>query len=221
MTDRERDKAKTQGPGQREPAARQFPVRPAFGTPVGDPSSPVPGPAPAYPPPSPYASPPLTAPAPGLPPPPPAACPPPVYPSAYGVPPPGVTAPVVPASPAGAWVYPPGTWTPRADVYQENGDYVIITDIPGIDLDTLDLTWDDGELILEATIRSPEKADRKPVVRERPSGTYYRRIPLGPDLDPAGAVASYCDGTLEVRVPRKRRRPRRTRTVRVKRADQG
>lgn len=226
MSDRHRDRNRQRQDAEREPPGRQVPVRPAFAAPGPGPSSPAPPPASPVPPPLPAYPPPAypgapSAPAPG----PPAAYPtPPPYPGTYGVPPapssmpaPGGLPPTgaIPASP---WAYAPGTWTPRADVYQEDGDYVIITDVPGIDLDTLDLTWDGGELVLEATIRSPEKPERKPVVRERPSGSYYRRIPLGPDLDPTGAVASYCDGILEVRVPRKRRRMRRA--VRVSRPDQ-
>lgn len=233
MTDREGERSRRRRAGDHESSARQFPVRPAFAAPAPGPSSPVPSPVAAAPPPYP---PPAYHGPPALPPPgPPAAYPsPPPYPGAFGVPPAaaGATAisapagPTTPATmpapagiPAAPWTH-PGTWTPLADVYQEDGDYVVITDVPGIDLDTLDLTWDGGELILEATIRSPDKPERKPLVRERPSGSYYRRIPLGPDLDPAGAVASYCDGILEVRVPRKRRRTRRAHPVRVRRPDE-
>ncbi|MEW6547288.1 MAG: Hsp20/alpha crystallin family protein [Bacillota bacterium] len=207
MPERERDKNRGGHAGERQPAGRQFPVRPAFATPVPGPSSPIPGTVPAYPPPTFHPAPPLPTPTPpGYP-------SPPAYLGGYPAPPAGMPTPT-------PWGYPAGTWAPRADVYQENGDYVIITDVPGIDIDTLDLTWDGGELILEASIRSPERPDRKPLVRERPTGSYYRRIPLGPDLDPAGAVASYCDGILEVRVPRKRRRTGRGKTVRVKRPEE-
>lgn len=201
MSESQRDAGRGQGGDQDRPG-RRVPVRQAFSTPVPPPSSPAPFPVP--PPPSgPYgpAAYPVAGTAPPAPPPTYSTLPP--HPPAYGYP------------PAAAWGYPQGAWAPRADVYREDGDYIIITDVPGIDLDTLDLTWDGGELVLEAAIRSPEKPERQPLLRERPTGTYYRRIPLGPDLDPAGAVASYCDGILEVRVPRKRRRPGKT--VRVTR----
>lgn len=209
MTEGERDKDRSGRGPEARPAGRQFPVRPAFPTPLPGSPPPVAGTVPAYPvSPAYHVAPPLSP-----------ATPPPAYASAptygagYPTPAPGIPAP-------GGWGYPAGTWAPRADVYQEDGDYIIITDVPGIDIDTLDLTWDGGELVLEASIRSPERPDRKPLVRERPTGSYYRRIPLGPDLDPGAAVASYCDGILEVRVPRKRRRARRSKTVRVKRQDE-
>lgn len=193
MSDHRHDTPETRQDG----SARQVPIRPAPPHPSVLPTPPTPSPT-YHPSPPSYVSPPS--------------------PTAY-MPAPYPTMPATPPAGATTWGYAPA-WAPRADIYEEDGDYVIITDVPGIDVDTLDLTWDAGELVLEASIRSPERPQRKPLVKERPAGTYYRRIYLAPDLDPAQAVASYCDGILEVRVPfRKRRGRRRVQTTRTRRPE--
>lgn len=94
-------------------------------------------------------------------------------------------------------------WKPFTDVFREDGDLIVRTELPGIDLDE-GLTIDVEDNVLH--IRG-EKREEKEVkeddryMRECQYGTFQRDvvIPDGVDLDMI--EATYENGVLMVRVP--------------------
>lgn len=87
------------------------------------------------------------------------------------------------------------------DLYRDGDHYVLAADLPGIDPGSVDVDVDGQLLTLRAerTLRSGE--DTKWMVRERPSGSFLRRIALGDGLDTAGISAHYDNGVLSVIIP--------------------
>ena len=102
-------------------------------------------------------------------------------------------------------------WSPRADVAETDGHYLLSLDLPGIDRDTLDVTLDDGTLKISGERRHTAASGDGRVHRvERAHGRFFRSFSLGSDLDPEAIEASYDDGVLTVRVGKSEaRQPRR------------
>jgi HSP20 family protein len=87
------------------------------------------------------------------------------------------------------------------DATRREDDVVLRFDLPGFQLDNIDVQVDKGVLAVTAK-REDEKPDSdRPFVRERLSGSLYRRIYLGNAYDTDKVEAAYENGVLTVRVP--------------------
>ncbi len=103
-------------------------------------------------------------------------------------------------------------WTPAADVYNRETEYVITVDLPGIDRETLDISIDDNRLWIRGT-RSIEHEAQQRV--ERPHGNFLRRFgPLPPTIEQQGVKADYKDGVLNITLPK--RAEKKSRRVEIK-----
>jgi HSP20 family protein len=91
-------------------------------------------------------------------------------------------------------------WYPAADITENDGEYVITIDLPGIDRSALDINIDDNRLAIKGTrtIDSPPKHRV-----ERPRGRFIRTfgVPRGVDQEKIGA--EYKDGVLNVILPKR------------------
>ncbi|HST50651.1 MAG TPA: Hsp20/alpha crystallin family protein [Pyrinomonadaceae bacterium] len=92
-------------------------------------------------------------------------------------------------------------WIPATDIYEDEGEYTLVLDLPGIKRDSLDVSLDDGRL----TIRG-ERAQTEGVgVRraERPQGRFVRSFSLPDGVDRAHIAADYKDGVLLLHLPKR------------------
>lgn len=103
-------------------------------------------------------------------------------------------------------------WSPAADVYNREHEYVIMIDLPGIEREALELSLDDNRLLVRgARAVEPDAAQRI----ERKHGRFLRRFgPLPPTVDQAAISAEYKDGVLAVRLPK--RQEQQARRVEIK-----
>jgi HSP20 family protein len=87
------------------------------------------------------------------------------------------------------------------DAYKQGEEFVIHFDLPGIDADSIDLTVEKNVLTVKA--ERPQRGGEgvETLVRERPHGTFSRRLFLGDSLDTDRLEASYADGVLTVKLP--------------------
>ena len=77
---------------------------------------------------------------------------------------------------------------------------------PGMDASKIDVTLDRGVLRVSGERPSiiPEDDERMNVyARERATGSFMRAVSLPDDIDPNQVRASYRDGVLQVRIPRR------------------
>jgi HSP20 family protein len=89
----------------------------------------------------------------------------------------------------------------RMDAIRRENEIELRFDLPGIDVDSIDVTVDRGVLSVSAR-RSEEYAENeKPFVRERVMGSFTRRLRLSDTVEAEQIAASYDDGVLTVRVP--------------------
>lgn len=98
----------------------------------------------------------------------------------------------------------PGTGSsavmPMDGVRREN-DVELRFDLPGVDPDSIEVTVDRRILTVRAQRSDAYGEDARLFARERPTGTFTRRVHLADGLDGENVEAGYADGVLSVRVP--------------------
>jgi HSP20 family protein len=103
-------------------------------------------------------------------------------------------------------------WTPAADVYNGETEYVIAVDLPGIDRESLDISIDDNRLWIRGTRAIEQDAQQR---TERPQGNFLRKFgPLPPTIDQQAIKADYKDGVLRLTLPK--RAEQKSRRVEIK-----
>ncbi|MEU6591425.1 Hsp20/alpha crystallin family protein [Streptomyces sp. NPDC046881] len=93
-----------------------------------------------------------------------------------------------------------GTVIP-ADAWRDDEALYLQFDLPGMDRSSIELTTEHHTLTLTAERPSPVPADARPVLTERPTGRFTRRLALSDALDTAAAEAAYDNGVLTLRIP--------------------
>jgi HSP20 family protein len=93
-------------------------------------------------------------------------------------------------------------WSPRVDMFQRDGDLIVKAELPGIKKDDIEVTVEDGDLVIRGERKEESEVREEDYYRmERSYGAFYRRLPLPAEVDPDKIKATYTDGVLEVRVP--------------------
>lgn len=87
------------------------------------------------------------------------------------------------------------------DGIRRSNEVVLRFDLPGVDPDSIEVTVERGVLSVSARRDSDIGQDEQLFVRERPVGTFTRRIRLSDQLDTAQVQAGYHHGVLTVRIP--------------------
>ena len=96
-----------------------------------------------------------------------------------------------------------GEWTPAVDVFERNGDLVVMAEIPGIDAKELDVTVEDNVLRLRGERKHESETEKEGYYRhERFHGTFERSIPLPAEVETEKIDATYTDGVLEIVLPK-------------------
>lgn len=87
------------------------------------------------------------------------------------------------------------------DIVRREDEVVLIFDLPGADPDSIEVTTDRRELTVAAK-RTQEYAEQeRPVVRERVTGSFARKVRLAEPIDAEKVNATYENGVLTVVLP--------------------
>ena len=106
------------------------------------------------------------------------------------------------ATPTVATLPSTATWTPRMDVYQKDGNLMITAELPGLKPDEVEVTVEDGDLIIKGERKAEREVKEKDYYRmERSYGEFYRRQPLPEGIKPEQISATFADGVLHVTIP--------------------
>lgn len=94
-------------------------------------------------------------------------------------------------------------WLPAVDIKEEDEQFVLRADLPGVESKDIDITMEKGVLTLRGT-RSTEARDEKNGYRrvERVSGEFFRRFTLPDTADSQAIKAKHVNGVLEVVIPK-------------------
>jgi len=106
---------------------------------------------------------------------------------------------------------PTSNWTPAVDIKEEQDRFVLNADIPGVEPSAIDITMENGILMLRGE-RSHETEEERANYRrvERVRGTFYRRFSMPDTADADHISAKFKNGVLEVVIPKyKKLQPRK------------
>jgi HSP20 family molecular chaperone IbpA len=92
---------------------------------------------------------------------------------------------------------------PRVDVLENNSLYDIRVDLPGVDANSIELTNSGRLLRLKAKRKMSESADLRVSHCEHKTETYERDIRLSEDALIDEKSATFSEGILSIRVPKK------------------
>jgi HSP20 family protein len=102
-------------------------------------------------------------------------------------------------------------WIPAADVLEYADKFILKFDVPGVNVNSIDITLDQG--VLAVSGERPVDAASNDVERsrrERPRGRFHRRFTLPDTVDASAVHATGRDGVLEVTIPKQAKaKPRR------------
>lgn len=96
----------------------------------------------------------------------------------------------------------PAEWSPRIDVVEREGQYLVRADLPGMSKDDVKVEISDEVLTIQGERKYEKKGDREGYrYSECAYGSFYRAIPLPEGAEVAKATADFHNGILEVTVP--------------------
>jgi HSP20 family protein len=87
------------------------------------------------------------------------------------------------------------------DAWRESDEYTVALDLPGVDINSIDLAVDQNALTVRAERKAPFGKDTEPVAAERPRGVFSRQLILGDAMETDNVKASYDAGVLTLRIP--------------------
>lgn len=94
-------------------------------------------------------------------------------------------------------------WTPEIDIYENDDNFVIEADIPGMDIKDIKIEVQDNTLTIKGEKKFEEKTEKDKYIRvERLYGSFYRSLSLPMNVDSDKIDANYKDGTLVLTLPK-------------------
>lgn len=95
-------------------------------------------------------------------------------------------------------------WVPAVDVFEEEGALVARFEVPGFSSEDLNVTLEDGVLTVAGERAfEVDQQDKQFHRREMARGLFKRALHIGDAYDPERVTATYKDGILEVRIPKR------------------
>ncbi len=86
------------------------------------------------------------------------------------------------------------------DAWREGDTFVVEFDLPGVDVDSIDLDVERNVITVRAE-RPGRASDAELLAAERPRGVFSRQLVLGDNLDTQRIAAGYASGVLTLRIP--------------------
>ncbi|GAA5524912.1 18 kDa heat shock protein [Microbulbifer aestuariivivens] len=110
-----------------------------------------------------------------------------------------------------------GFFSPKIDVHETKDSYEISAELPGVSKDDINVTLEDGVLTLEAEVHreQKEKKEGRVIRQERRYGKYMRSFNLGADVRESDIDASFKDGVLTLKAPKREEEQPRTQRIEI------
>jgi len=91
-------------------------------------------------------------------------------------------------------------WFPAVDLAETKQEYVFEVDLPGLRPEEIQFEVDSAGISISGK-RLPDPKGVRLLRIERPKGAFVRQLPLPPDTT-GEVLGSFCDGVLELRIPK-------------------
>jgi len=97
----------------------------------------------------------------------------------------------------------PREWIPAMDLSEDQGEYVVRADLPGVTDKDVNIEFEDNVLTISGERESEREERKNGYYRvERASGRFSRSLTLPEGVDPESVHAKFENGVLEVRIPK-------------------
>jgi HSP20 family protein len=92
-------------------------------------------------------------------------------------------------------------WNILMDVMQKNDMIVVKASLPGVGPEAIDLSVEDNILSIRAERKADSEEGTVYLIRERPTGSFYRALRLPEAIDAEHIHSSYEQGVLTITLP--------------------
>jgi HSP20 family protein len=106
-------------------------------------------------------------------------------------------------------------YTPRADIYETEDAIIVLTDMPGVDEKSVDITIEKNVLTINAYVEPEQPEDYRCTYAEYGIGDYERSFILSNQVDREGIEAAVKDGVLRLSLPKSKETKTRKITVKA------
>ena len=98
-------------------------------------------------------------------------------------------------------------WVPAVDVKEEDNQFIITADIPGVDPKDIEVTAENNMLTIKGERKTESEEEKEGYKRiERSRGTFYRRFSLPDTADVDKISADSKNGVLQLTIPKRESR---------------
>lgn len=95
------------------------------------------------------------------------------------------------------------SWAPSADISEDNKEYLLRMDIPGMEKKDIKVNFQDGRIIVTGERKKEETEEGKDFLRkERYEGSFYRSFTLPEAVKENEINASFKNGVLKISIPK-------------------
>lgn len=113
----------------------------------------------------------------------------------------------------------PAEWSPRVDVSEKEGKFVVRADLPGLSKDDVQVELTGDMLAIRGKRKHEKSEERKGYSYSECSyGSFYRAVPLPEGVDSSKATAEFQNGVLEVVMPSQHRTEAQPRRLEIREA---
>ncbi|HEX05145.1 MAG TPA: Hsp20/alpha crystallin family protein, partial [Bacteroidetes bacterium] len=92
---------------------------------------------------------------------------------------------------------PEQTWRPHVDIIEDEHDYRVVADLPGVSKDSIEITLEDGILLVKGERAQSERKESETWhLTERLHGQFSRRFNVRDSVNTESIHASYDNGVL-------------------------
>jgi HSP20 family protein len=93
-------------------------------------------------------------------------------------------------------------FVPRTDIYEVGDDIHVVTDMPGVDDKSIDITLERNVLTINGYVEPDYPDNYQLAYAEYDVGDYQRSFRLSDDIDREGIEATVKDGVLRLHLPK-------------------
>lgn len=97
------------------------------------------------------------------------------------------------------------TFIPRTDIYESKDHLLLVTDMPGVDQDSVDITLERNILTIHGSVNPPAIDGYNLTYSEYSMGDFRRVFTLSNEIDREGIQASMKNGVLNLILPKSQR----------------
>lgn len=97
----------------------------------------------------------------------------------------------------------PSLWTPRLDMSENDSEFVVRMDLPGIPKKDIVINVEDHQLTVSGERKEEKKEEKENYLRmERSYGRFFRSIPMPKNADVDNVKAEFKNGEMKILIPK-------------------